>query len=162
MTIGPSRTLIVGLGNPILQDDAVGLRVAQALRHRLDGAEGIEVVEDYNGGLRLMERMVGYDRVVVVDAIVSGAAPGTLHSLRPDDRPTRRSASSHDVDLATALALGRQAGAPLPNDREVHLVGIEAVAVLDFGEVLTPDVEAAVPRAVELVLSLARSPMEEP
>lgn len=162
MTPRASRTLIVGLGNPLLGDDSIGLRVAAELRPRLEGLPGVEVAEDYHGGLRLMERMVGFDRVVVVDAMVSGAAPGTLHELRPDGRPTRRSASSHDVDLSTALALGRRAGAALPQDDAIALLGIEAVEVETFGETLTPAVAAAVPLAVERVLQLIQTPTEAP
>jgi hypothetical protein len=60
------KTLILGLGNPILRDDGVGLRVAQALRPMLAEAHGVEVDENTWGGLRLMERLVGYDRVIVV------------------------------------------------------------------------------------------------
>jgi hydrogenase maturation protease len=148
------RTLVLGLGNPLLRDDRVGLLVARELKDRLSEAAGIEVDEDYHGGLRLMERLVGYDRAVVVDAIQSGQPPGTIHRLQVDSRPTQRSASAHDVNLATALALGRQTGASLPPDEAIHLLAIEAKEVLDFGEELTPEVEQAIPRAVQLVLQI--------
>ena len=85
-------TLIIGLGNPLVTDDSVGLRVAAELRSRLAGQADVEVAEDYWGGLRLMEQMVGYDRAIVIDAIQSGAAPGTIHHLAPGDMPTQRSA----------------------------------------------------------------------
>lgn len=81
-------TLIIGLGNPLVTDDSVGLRVAAELRTRLAGRADVEVAEDYWGGLRLMEQMVGYDRAIVVDAICSGAPPGTIHHLGPGDIPT--------------------------------------------------------------------------
>ncbi len=148
------RTLVLGLGNPIVSDDGVGLRVAAELRTRLAGNAGIEVDEDYWGGLKLMERMIGYDRAVVIDAIQTGAAPGTIHRLQPNDLPTQRSASAHDVNLSTALTLGRQAGMHLPPDEAVILVAIEAADILNFGEQLTPEVEAAIPRAVALVMEV--------
>ncbi len=156
------RTLVLGLGNPIVSDDSVGLRVAAELRSHLGGADGVEVDEDYWGGLRLMERMIGYDRAVVIDAIQTGAPPGTIHRLQVDDLPTQRSASAHDANLPTALALGRQAGMHLPPDDAVALVGIEAVDILNFGERLTPEVEAAIPRAVALVLDILQLPPGEP
>jgi hydrogenase maturation protease len=146
------RILILGLGNPLVTDDSVGLRVAAELKDRLAGRPDVEVGEDYWGGLRLMERMAGYDRVVVIDAIQTGAPPGTIHRLAIGDIPTQRSASSHDVNLPTALALGRQAGMKLPEDRDILLVGIEAADILTFGEHCTPAVAEAVPRAVEEVL----------
>ena len=66
------KTLVLGLGNPLISDDSVGLRVADALRPRLAARPEIEVGEDVRGGLRLMERMEGFERVIVIDAIVSG------------------------------------------------------------------------------------------
>ncbi len=148
------KTLVLGLGNPLVSDDSVGLRVAGALRARLADRDDVEVDEDYWGGLRLMERLIGYDRAVVVDAIVTGAAAGTIHRLTPAAMPTQRSASAHDVNLTTALAFGREAGASLPGDEEIHLVAIEAADVINFSEQCTPEVEAAIPRAVEAVVDI--------
>jgi len=146
------KTLVLGLGNPVLTDDAVGLHVARALRERLTDRPGVDVDEDYHGGLRLMERLIGYDRGIVIDAIRSGGAPGTLRRLTDGSMPTRHSASSHDTTLPTALALGRMAGAPLPEEEDVLFLAIEAADVTTFGDRCTPEVEAAVPRAVEAVL----------
>lgn len=153
------KTLILGLGNPLISDDSVGLRVAAALKERLAGRDDVEVDEDYWGGLRLMERMAGYGRAIVVDAIATGAEPGTIHRLRVDSVPTQRSASAHDVNLPTALAFGRQHGVELPRDEDILLVGIEAKDILTFSERCTPAVEAAIPRAVREVLK-ALSAME--
>ncbi|MEN6459013.1 MAG: hydrogenase maturation protease [Thermoguttaceae bacterium] len=147
------RILLIGLGNPLVTDDSVGLRIAQQLKSRLADRADVEVSEDYWGGLRLMERMIGFDAAVVVDAIQTGAPPGTIHRLAADDIPTQRSASAHDVNLSTALAFGRQAGAHLPESRRIHLIGIEAADVLTFSETLTPAVEAALPAAIQAVLA---------
>jgi hydrogenase maturation protease len=146
------KTLVLGLGNPLVSDDSVGLRVAAMLKQLLADRTDIDVDEDYWGGLRLMERMAGYDRAVVIDAICTGAAPGTIHRLKPDSIPTQRSASAHDVNLPTALAFGRQHGVELPGDEDILLVGIEAEDVLTFSEKCTPAVQAAVRRAVDDVL----------
>ncbi len=146
------RTLILGLGNPVLTDDAVGLRVVEKLRPLLAGYSDVEVDEDYWGGLRLMERLVGYDRAIIVDAICTGADPGTVHNLSVGAIPTQHSASGHDANLPTALALGRQAGAHLPASEDILLVGIEADDILSFSEECTPRVQAAIPRAVETVM----------
>jgi hydrogenase maturation protease len=147
------RTLILGLGNPLLRDDSVGLHVAKELRRRINGDPDIEIAEDYWGGLRLMERMIGFDRAIIIDAICTGAEPGTIHVLSPFDLPTQRSASAHDVNLPTALEFGRQAGAKLPPPNEITLVGIEAADVQTFDETLSPEVERACPQVLEFVLS---------
>jgi hydrogenase maturation protease len=104
-----------------------------------------------------MERMIGYRRAIVVDAICSGAPPGTIHHLSPDMLATQRSASAHDVNLPTALAFGRQAGAELPDDSDVYLVGIEALDVVNFSERCTPAVAAAIPQVVDEVVQLVES-----
>ena len=147
------RTLVLGLGNPILRDDSIGLRVVQELRVRLGEVPDIEVSEDYWGGLRLMERMIGYDRAIIIDAIRTDAEPGTIHMLSPNDIPTQRSISAHDVNLLTALEVGRQAGAQLPPQSEILIVGVEAADVQTFDEALTPELETALPQAVEAVIS---------
>jgi hydrogenase maturation protease len=152
MTANAAKILIIGLGNPLVTDDSVGLRVVEHLKPLLADRHDVEVSEDHWGGLRLMERMIGFDRAIVVDAIQTGAPPGTIHLLTPDGIPTQRSASAHDVNLATALEFGRRAAARLPENSRIQLVGIEAADTLTFGEQCTPAVQAAIPRAVEAVL----------
>lgn len=147
------KTIIIGLGNPLITDDSIGLRVVEQLKPLLVDRPEVEVVEDYWGGLRLMEQMIGYDRAIVVDAIQTGASPGTIHLLSPDGIPTQRSASAHDVNFSTALEFGRQADMQLPQNSQIRLVGIEAEDVLTFREHCTPAVEAAIPQAVEAVLA---------
>jgi len=159
------RTLVIGLGNPLLTDDGVGCRVAARLREDLDalaGRDDVEIEEASVGGLSLMERMVGFDRAIVVDATRSGVAPGSVRRLDPSGLPTQHSASGHDVNLATALELGRRLGAPLPDDDAIVLVGIEAADVATFGERCTPRVEAAIPKAAAEVAALLAESPEEP
>ena len=149
-------TLIIGLGNPLLRDDAVGLHVARQVRAALgdrEDVEDVEVVEEACGGLRLMERMVGFDRAILIDAIRSGRPPGTVLTLDPREMRTQHSASAHDVNLPTALALGRRTGARLPADDRLSVIAVEADDVETFGETMTDPVEAAVPRAAERVLA---------
>jgi hydrogenase maturation protease len=146
------KTLVIGLGNPLITDDSVGLRVIQQLQPLLADRADVEVSEDYWGGLRLMERMIGFDAAIIIDAIRTGAPAGTIHLLTPDGIATQRSASAHDVNLSTALEFGRQAGAPLPKNSQILLVGIEVDDILTFGEQCTPAVQAAIPQAIEAVL----------
>jgi hydrogenase maturation protease len=146
------KTLVLGLGNPLLRDDSIGLRVAQAMRPLLSDHQEITVAEDYWGGLRLMERMIGYDRAIIIDAILTGSKPGTIHRLSPGSIATQRSTSSHDVNLTTALQVGRESNAHLPRDENIHLIGIEAKDIETFDEQLSPELELAVPAAVRAVL----------
>jgi hydrogenase maturation protease len=150
------RTLVLGLGNPLLGDDAVGLKVATLVRERLDAMPGVDVAEEEAGGLRLMERMTGYDRAVLVDAAVTGGTPGEIRRLSPEDLPTQRTAAAHGIDLPRALALGRQLGYAMPS--EVRIVAIEAASVLEFRDDMTPAVAAAVEPAVAAVLEEVAAP----
>jgi hydrogenase maturation protease len=103
------------------------------------------------GGLALMERLVGSDRAVLVDAIQThGGAPGAIYRLTLDDLPTLHADAIHDASLKAALAVGQQLGAKLP--REIVIIGIEAINLWDFSESLSPQVAASVPRAAERVL----------
>jgi hydrogenase maturation protease len=113
------------------------------------------VTEASVGGLRLMEMMVDYNWVILVDAIQTpGGQPGTIWRLTLDDIasavPTQHSASAHDMNLPTAMELGRQLGLDLP--KRIEIFAIEAEDVVTFGETCTPDVVAAIPVVTELVL----------
>lgn len=154
------RILVVGLGNPILSDDGVGPAVLDEVRRwcrrnpaRLDGRE-LVFKEDCHGGIRLMERMVGYRRAIVIDAALTGADPGTVFELAPDDIPSWHSASTHDATLPDALGLGREAGALLPADDAIRVVAVEAADLTTFREACTAPVEAAVGRAARKVIEL--------
>lgn len=163
MDLREGVTLVVGLGNPILGDDGVGWRVAERVAALLPQALAGEVeVERFAlGGLSLMERMVGYRRAIVIDAITTGAPDGQVRALAledlngPPDAAWAHATAVHDTSLSTALRLGREMGAPLPDN--VHLVGVEASALYEFSEELTPDVAAAVPIAADAVLALLTS-----
>jgi hydrogenase maturation protease len=148
------NTLILGLGNPLRGDDGVGWRAAEECAKQIADASHIEVDCFAYGGLSLMERLIGYDRVILIDAINMGHKPaGQVESFRLEelaDPYAGHLASVHDVTLHTALALGRALGARLPSD--VIVVATEVENVYDFTEELSPVVAQAVPRAVELVM----------
>jgi hydrogenase maturation protease len=113
--------------------------------------------EEACGGLRLMECLIGHERAILIDAIRSGRPPGSVMTLDPREMDTQHSASTHDVNLPTALALGRRSGARLPSDDQLRVIAIEVEDVETFGEQMTPAVEAAVDRAAGQVLAeLAR------
>lgn len=146
------KTLIIGLGNTILRDDGVGIRVVEKIRQLVNGKKGIEVIELSVGGLRLMETMSGYDRVFIIDAVMTGqAVPGSVYNLNIDDLGmSLHTASTHDTNLVSALKSGRRIGIKLPS--EITIWGIEASDVNTFGEDMTEAVESAIPLVVERVI----------
>jgi hydrogenase maturation protease len=150
-------TFLIGLGNPILSDDAVGWRVVQEVEKALRANRpcGLEIDCLSLGGLSLMERLVGAERAILVDAIqTKDGVPGTTYRLSLDDLsdnlPTFNTTAIHDASLPAALEMGRSLGACLPE--EIVIIAVEAVELWEFGETLTPAVEAGVLPAAHLVL----------
>ncbi len=150
------ETLVIGLGNPILTDDAVGILVARAVQAALPDSVAVDVIELSVGGLALMEAMIGYQRVFVIDAYWTPTGqPGEIVEFYVDALDaTLNTASAHDVNLMTALELGRDLGAMLPANKHIHIIGVQAQEVLTFGETLTPSVAAAIPKVTERILEL--------
>lgn len=164
------QTLIVGLGNPILGDDGAGWHIAERVAARLpnpspstgsdqrNGQSSIQVECLGLGGLSLMEHLIGYDRAILVDAIMTGSMPiGTVTSFPLDELPDSAAghlSSTHDTTLQNALRVGRAMGARLPD--EIMVVAIEAQSVYDFSEDLTPPVAQSIPIAVQMVMELIK------
>lgn len=154
------RTLVVGLGNPILGDDGVGWKVIDEFDARLArdpltaGVGSVECDRQCVGGLSLMERLVDYDRAIVVDAVVGPERPGSVWSLPLEDVATRITGhvdSAHDVSLVQAIEAGRALGARLPD--RVTVVGITVESVGEFAERLSPPVAGAIAAAVDAIVA---------
>jgi hydrogenase maturation protease len=159
------KTLIIGLGNPILGDDGVGWVVAEQVRDALDhrplsavNGPSIEIDCASLGGLSLMERLTGWERVILIDSIYTGQKKvGTVSQFTLSDIPdltAGHSASAHDTSLRNALNVGRSMHIDLPEDTQVVIVAIEAERVYDFSQELSPAVAKAVPIALKTVLDL--------
>jgi hydrogenase maturation protease len=149
------KTIVIGLGNPILGDDGVGWRVAEEVKGRLDPDLQVDVDFLSLGGISLMEHLIGYDRVVLVDAFLTDEEPGSIH-VSPLDKIPNNSAfhitSAHDTSLQNAMKLGKDLGASLPND--VMVIGVSIKRAYDFSEELSPPVAEAIPKAVQIVVEL--------
>jgi hydrogenase maturation protease len=146
---------IIGLGNSILTDDGVGIYAARELARRLTPpglSLDIDIVESEVAGFALLELMAGWERVILLDAIqFEGVEPGTVVRVDPKDLHTSlRIRSVHDIDLPTALELGRRVGFDMPT--ELTIFGIQVQDALTFGESLTEPAKCGMRKAVDLVL----------
>jgi hydrogenase maturation protease len=149
------KTIIIGLGNPILGDDGVGWKVAEEVKKQLPPDSPVEVQCLSLGGLGLMEHLIGYGRAILVDAFASEDQPGSIMILKLADLPNYsafHTTSAHDTSLQSAVELGRSMGASLPE--EVEIVGIVTNRIHDFSEELSPPVAEAVPFAARIILDL--------
>lgn len=150
------ETRIIGLGNSILTDDGVGIYAAREVDRRLKAAgldAGVDVVESEVAGFALMELMAGWKRIILIDSIqFDGLNPGDVVRIEPEDLHTSlRIRSVHDIDLPTALELGRQLGLAMPSNLKIF--GIQAENLHTFGNSLTDAAERGLRKAVDLVLN---------
>jgi hydrogenase maturation protease len=152
----PVKVLVLGVGNPILSDDGVGIHVARELKK--GEMPGVDVEELAASGLELLDVVRGYDKVVIIDAIqTTKGKPGELYILEEKDfEKSIHGSSPHGINIATALALGRKL---VPNEmpKEVVFFAVEAEDLVNVSERLTPKVAKALPRIVEHVRKELRS-----
>jgi len=144
------KTLILGLGNPILSDDSVGLRVARELANRFNQPD-VTVMETSVAGLDFLDLLVGYDRAIIIDAIQTKEGKvGQVYRFEPEVfDATRHASTPHDVNFATALELGHRLGLDLP--QRITIFAIEVQNVSSFSEECTPQVMTAIPVCVRMI-----------
>ncbi len=145
------KTILIGLGNPFLGDDGLGWRVIQAIEKR-----GEEIIPDLEidclavGGLDLMERLVGYDRAVLVDVYQSESVqPGMIRRFTLEDLPGGE-ASAHGTTLRHALDVGLAMGIHLPE--QIVILAMDVLPSWELSEQLSAEVEAQLPRFVKQVI----------
>jgi hydrogenase maturation protease len=135
-----NRILILGLGNPILSDDGIGLLLTKNLDGKIPGVECASITL---AGLELLDILVGYDHVFLIDAATgTGGEPGELKELE-DGNCALHLFTSHGVNFFEILRLGRDAGLKMPEPAAVF--GIEIGNATDFGTALTPPLLSALP-----------------
>ncbi|HEC81595.1 MAG TPA: hydrogenase maturation protease [Thermoplasmatales archaeon] len=147
------KTIVVGVGNPILGDDGVGIHVVRMLRRRVKN-RGVFFEEALTGGMNLVDLILGYDKAVVVDA-VAGEEKGLVKRFSLSDFETVHSLNPHGMSFLEAIDLAKKMGENrLPS--EIVVVGVTISESSSFKEELSREVADAVPRAVEMVLSELR------
>ncbi|HEX9874738.1 MAG TPA: hydrogenase maturation protease [Deferrimonas sp.] len=139
---------IIGIGNPLMGDDGIGIAAVSALEK--EGVpEGVEIIDGGTGGLTLLTLMEGAKRVILVDAVETGREPGTILRLAGEDLEPETSASSlslHSSGLPEVLALGRALGTLPP----LILFGVQPDSVeVRLG--LSEPVAAALPSLLALI-----------
>jgi hydrogenase maturation protease len=147
------RSLVLALGNPLLGDEGVGLRALEELASSADLSPSVELLDGGTAGLSLVPRLQAADRVLVLDAISAGRAPGTVMKL--DGEELRREGyakmSPHQIGLGDILSASRLAGGP----EEVVVLGVEPES-LGLGVGLSAPVENALGTVVAAALRQLR------
>ena len=143
------NTLILGIGNPILTDDGVGIKIAQKLKEE---KPELEVVETSEVGITLLDLIVGYDRLIIIDSIkTEQGKPGQVYKLELEDlKPAMDFPSSHGIDVATAFKLGQRLGYRMP--KFVSIYAVEMKDNTTFGERCTEEVEEKIPFIAQQII----------
>lgn len=141
------RILVLGIGNPILSDDSIGFRVASEIEKEV---KDVDVKTSSLTGLDIVELILDYDAVIIIDAICTGGKIGRVRRLSPKDFSSFRPVSSHNTGLIEAINAGRMLlGDRMPEKIIIYAVEVEEIST--FSERLSPKVEAAIPQAVDLI-----------
>lgn len=136
------NALVLGIGNLIMSDDGVGVRVVQELKREYRFPRGVEVVDGGTLGLDLLPMLEGKSHLIMVDAVETGKMPGTCVRLTGDELPIafETKLSPHQMGLKDLLAVARLTGQAPP---EMVLIGIQP-RCLEVDEKLSPEVELQV------------------
>jgi hydrogenase maturation protease len=146
-----NKCVVVGIGNPYLQDDRAGVVIVETLEQ-----EGLpcrtEVV--YTVGFEVMDKIRGYERAIIVDACMLGNEPGSILEVSIDDIfSTHALVHSHAITLGTTLKTGLLCF-PDEMPADIRIILIEVKEIKEFTQQMSPEVEAAVVTVVDRIRTL--------
>ena len=144
------RITVLGVGNILLSDEGVGVRVVEALCRRFDFADHVRVLDGGVLGVRLMGIISETDILIVVDAVCNRGEPGDLYRLADHEVPRRVLAkqSMHQMDLPEVLALCKA----IDHDPLVVVLGVEPEDISTISDQLTPTISERKEDLIRMVL----------
>ncbi len=142
------KVLIVGVGNLLLQDEGIGVRVIQALRDK-ELPPHIDLLDMGTSTMNLAFYLDGVKKLVIVDALKAGQKPGTIYRCRPEDLVAHKEGpiSLHDIGVVEALSMSEKMG----RSPDVVIIGVEPKTI-DWGMDLTDELKQQIPNIIEIVL----------
>lgn len=146
-----AKYVVLGIGNILLTDEGVGVRVIEALEQQYRLPPEVEVIDGGTCGMEMLEQLEDLDGLVVVDCVRCSQPPATSVLLKGDDVPVffRTKLSPHQVSLSDVLASLEFTGrAP----KSIAIVGMQPVS-MSLGMELSPEVAAKVPELVAMTLA---------
>lgn len=142
------KVAVIGIGNILLGDDGVGVRVVEELRKR-KLPENVKIYDGATSGLRIINFLVDVDKGIIVDAVRGGKSPGNIYRFPIEEALNKPSIISlHDIDFVFAYKVSRDV---LGLTRDITIIGIEPERI-ERGLELSEKVKKAVPEAVKLIL----------
>ena len=155
------KLIILGVGNPVVSDDRVGLVIAEELQQNpLQAPTGVEIVVDIatQAGFEFTEKLAGFDGAIIVDSIkTSEYAVGTVREIGMDDlESTSNLLTSHGIGFKSAVEFGRTVGLEMPNDESIRIFTVEIADNLTISENMHPDVIKAGEEVINCIRSILR------
>ena len=151
------KTIVVGVGNPILQDDGVGIYVAKQLKKHVQDPD-IVIEEAFTGGMNLLDLILGYEKAIIIDAVKSEKKQNNeVGRFTLNDFSTGiHSCNPHDISLVEAIHLAKKLGETrIPQEIVVIGILIDRISQV-FGEKLSEKTASLVPKAVDMVVDEIR------
>ena len=139
----------MGIGNPIMGDDGVGIEVLRRLKENTSPRADLDFKELSVGGIRLVEEILDYKAVFIIDSIESATREGDINEFSPEQfNNTFHESAPHDVNFITALELYKKLERHrIPEEIRIFTINIKTEFV--FKETLSPTIEAAASRLTQ-------------
>jgi len=145
------KTLVLGLGNDLIADDAAGIHAARSLQDTLRDWPDTDVTDTAMHGLALLDLLLGYDRAIIIDVIQTGrATPGTIVEIDPASLDAVFAPSPHYAGIPEMLILAHRLDLHFPSD--IRIFAIEAADLITLGGAMTALVAEAIPRLCDQIL----------
>lgn len=145
------RILILGVGNILYTDEGFGVRVAEEIDQKYEFSPNVDILDGGTLGTRLIGPIMESDYLIIVDIVLNEGRPGDIFRLLGEDleKACAFKNSMHQTDLLDTLGQCSLMG-QVPDD--VILYGVEPVNYKDMSAALSPELEAVMPKVIELVL----------
>ena len=148
------RTIVLGLGNELISDDAVGILIARRLKSELNGVA--DVIESGLSGLALLDLLLGYDQAIIVDSISTGKdPPGTIIELEPDDLGHVMAPSPHYTGLPEIISIARELGLEFPS--RIRIIAIEGKDLETIGGAMSSQIILSIEEVVKRIKELIQT-----
>ncbi|HEX9861581.1 MAG TPA: HyaD/HybD family hydrogenase maturation endopeptidase [Nitrospirota bacterium] len=144
------HVIVLGLGNILLKDEGVGVRVIERMQRDYAFPEGVTLFDGATAGLDLMPVIEGYEKVIIVDTVKTGEPPGSIFRFTLDDIKLKvpYKTSLHQIGVVEMFAIAEAMG----KKHDAVIIGVQPFDMSSWGLELTPDIEAKVPEIIGLVL----------
>jgi len=152
--------LVLGVGNILLKDEGVGVKVVERMREEYDFGDEVLFYDGATAGLDLMPVMARYGHIIIVDTVNAGDPPGSIYRFRVDeiDAKVPYKTSLHQIGMVEVFAISEAMGRKLDG----VVIGVQPEDMSSWGLELTPTIEAKIPEIIEMVLAELKALGREP